>query len=270
MGRSFQPSELIAYRALTREDFQAEMAVGFSVTEEEHVGATFCAKITVRPEEVVTRAEPGASGAYVSTLDAPIFFSVFDRKCSWWNPKSERPEVDVLEHEQIHFAIAELEARRLNGRVDDIVQRVRSTGTSPEGSRRRAISEIQAILETAQEASLGRHTLFDDQVFRTQLVGQRRWFHKIAAELEATQILARGPQLSIPTQAVAETIPPPSAPVQGVLEAPPAAPPSAPPVAAPEPMSPPTPTPPPSAPPMPPTVTPARVESPSSTGAFPD
>ena len=43
------------------------------------------------------------------------------KKPAWWNDKiaSEQPAY-VLEHEQIHFAIFELEARALNARAEAI------------------------------------------------------------------------------------------------------------------------------------------------------
>jgi hypothetical protein len=39
--------ELIAYRALTRDDFRAEVAVGFTIVEEHRVSATTCARISL-------------------------------------------------------------------------------------------------------------------------------------------------------------------------------------------------------------------------------
>jgi len=187
----FDGTELVAYRALERADFRGSMATGFPANEAEKIRAVTCAKIVT--------LNGAADG------EAPIFFSVMSRQCSWWNSAEDLPEEHVLEHQQLHFAIDELEARRLNARADDI------------GS-----SDLRAILEAAQKASRERSTLFDYQVVRDR-VRQRQWFHKITAELEATRAYARGPQATVSFAPV----PPPPAPTSAPQAPAPVPPPSA-------------------------------------------
>jgi hypothetical protein len=119
------------------------------------------------------------------------------------------PAEQVLEHEQIHFAIDELEARRLNARANEIVARIHTSGTDLESVSQRAQSELRSILEAAQKASLERSTVFDYQVARDR-VRQRQWLHKVEAELEVMRAYARGPQLNVSSAVALE--PPPSAP----------------------------------------------------------
>jgi hypothetical protein len=252
-------TELVAYRPLTRDDFRSPVAAGFSTIEERQIGATTCATIIARPDDVVTRSE--GTTRYVATLDDPIFFAVFSRKCSWWNPEQTHAESDVLEHEQIHFAVSELEARRLNGRAEHIAERVRTAGSDPRAVHFRAASELHAVLTAASEAVNGRNELFHSQIYSadavTRRVTQRRWFQKVTAELEATEVLARGPQTSVRLAADGESRVPPPAPIA---------------TAAPSPTA--SHAPPPAAPPPVPTViaptAPATNPEVTSTGSFPD
>jgi hypothetical protein len=226
-GRSvrFDGTELVPYRTLERDDFRGSMATGFPLSEAEKIRAVTCTRI-VAHHDAVTGAADGS---------VPNFYAVMSRQCSWWNSEEDLPLEQILEHQQIHFAIHELEARRLNGRAGRI-----------------ASSELPGILEGAQNASLERSTVFDYQVVRDR-VRQRQWFHKIGAELEATRAYARGPQTTVS----AAPLPPPA-------PAPP------PPAAAPAPVPPPpAPVQPPSTPaPIP--KPPAGPAPSTSTGAFPD
>ena len=221
----FEGTELVEYRTLERDDFRGSMATGLPLSEAEKIRAVTCTKIVAHHDAVT-----GAAEGHV-----PMFFAVMSRQCSWWSTEDELPEEHILEHQQIHFAIDELEARRLNARADHS-----------------ASSELPALLEAAQKASLERSTVFDYQVVRDR-VRQRQWLHKINAELEATRAYARGPQTAVSAAPV-----PPPAP----------APPSPAPVSAP--------VPPPLAPaeppptPIPPPKPPAASAPSTSTGAFPD
>ena len=270
-------TELVAYRPLTRADFRAEAAFGTAVTEAERMGATACAEIALRPDALAIHNERGASGetSYVVTLDDPIFYAVFGAQCSWWDPDGVLPEADVLEHAQIHFALVELEARRMNGRVAQIVERVASSGADLETTRRAASAKLQDILEQAKVTVRGRAELFDSNVHPFDRVRQRRWFLKVMSELETTDRFARGPQTAAPAPVVASSASPPLAPAAAVRAAP--NPPAA--VALPQP-APLAPAPPPAAAappagvaPLPaaPTLAPVKAPNgPTSTGAFPD
>jgi hypothetical protein len=226
---SFDMNEVVPYRPLARDDFRGSAFLARPQPEEERVPSAVCTKIVVRPGDVSTRPE---GGGYVATLDAPSFFAVMGRTCSWWSlPNEGLSDEHVLEHGQIHFAIAELEARRLNARTEDIVRQVHARGANPESVTQRAQAALRAVLERAEKASRDRSTVFDHQVARDR-VRQRAWLHKVTAELEVTRAYARGPQALSSARAVAAPAPATSAPL--------AAPPSAPaaPVAAPSPEPP--------------------------------
>ncbi len=278
--------EIIAYRTLTRDDFRGPVA-DRRLTEASHASLPKCTSIAVAPREVVTRTEATSAGTlYVATLDDPMFYSTFNRGCSWPSPDETHPDADVLEHEQIHFAIAEVEARRMNGRVEAIVARIRSAGTDRDGVTRRAALELQAILKEAEEACVGRDILFDDQVRGDDRVRQRQWFQKISAELHATDMLARGPQTMLPVAVASApepvSVPPPAAAPPRKALTPTSAPlapqlapqtaPAPPAATAPVPLPAPVPVAPAPAPQTPAPSAPSPPSSPSSpsSGAFPD
>jgi hypothetical protein len=285
-GERSVATELVFYRALSRADFRAEAAVGDAVTEAERVGATTCADISMRPDAFTVRPERSVTGEtlHVVSLDAPIFFAVFRPACSWWDPDGVLPEQDVLEHEQIHFALVELEARRMNGRVEQIAERVAASGIDLEATRRVALERLRAILEEARRTASGRAELFDAQVYPHDRVRVRQWFLKISSELETTDRFARGPQTVAPAAvaSAAVSLPPTPSAVNAATNSPsPSSPPlpSSPPVNHSPAVTPPSipvaapgsaRTPAPAAPAPPPTV-PARGPTvPASTGAFPD
>ena len=79
-----------------------------------------------------------------------------DRRCSWWNPKDlGLPQEYILEHEQIHFAICELEARRLNTTLRELT------------------STLSVTAESVQAAA-------------QRVENQKRWWARVQAELAAT------------------------------------------------------------------------------------
>jgi hypothetical protein len=290
--RQTDPFDLIAYRTLTRDDFRGPVA-DRSLTAASHATTPKCTSISLTPREVVTRVESAPGGtSYVATLENPVFFATFARGCSWPSPDASHPDAYVLEHEQIHFAIGELEARRMNARVETIVQRIRSAGSDREAINRRAALELRAVLAEAEEACLAKDILFDDQVRGGDRVRQRQWFHKITADLDATEMFARGPQTMLPVAVASAPPPAPGAPVTvpathppkslsptsaslpAAAPAPAAAAPAPQPVPAPAAAAPaPQPVPAPARPPAP-VAAPAPAAPPTSaspsTGAFPD
>jgi hypothetical protein len=263
--RSVDFGEFVAYRPLTRDDFRSEVATGFTVPDEEKIQAAICLDVLVRPNDVVTRA---GNGGYVATLDEPIFFAVMSRTCSFWSPDESLPDEHVLEHEQIHFAIAELQARRLNVGASDFVRQIYTEGAELGSVSQRAQGELRAILDAAKKAASDRSRVFDLEVRRDR-VRQRAWLHKLTADLEATQAYARGPQTAALSAIALEPAPaPPPAVAPAAL--PPVATPAAPPKDT-APVAPLLPAPsaaPPATVAPAPTVVPAR--PPTSTGAFPD
>jgi len=210
--------EFIAYRALTRDDFRATTAVGFTIGEEHQLAATTCARIVARPAEVSTLGVRSTGGLiYTATLQNPLFFAGFDRNCSFWSAHGAKAEEEVLEHEQVHFAIVEIEARRLNSQAADIERRVHASGMDLAAVRQRAQAEATLIMKTASDATMARHRRFDEATFHGGRAVQQQWSRTVLAELETMRHHARGPQVSMAAKASAT-------PDAEVVVAPPASP----------------------------------------------
>jgi hypothetical protein len=106
-------SDVIPYRALTRDDFRgAEPPAHF----DERMAAVTC----VYTQPIVDRQgidirpaiAPDGSEAYDITYNNLKYQALMNRNCSWWNTATQGMAEDyVLEHEQIHFALFEIAAR---------------------------------------------------------------------------------------------------------------------------------------------------------------
>lgn len=109
--------DVIPYRALRRADFLASAPPPQVEAHAASLRAYTCANISPDPDQRVEML-PEAAGSYRARLTRFHFRAEMDRSCSWWNPRPVRlPDEYILQHEQIHFAIVEVSARRLTARV---------------------------------------------------------------------------------------------------------------------------------------------------------
>jgi hypothetical protein len=151
--------------------------------KESEMGAFTCA--TVRSAETSARSEiVPESGGYVARVSTMEFYSEMDRQCSWWNPKfSALPQDYILQHEQIHFAIIEAQARRIEQRV----LALRGRGRTPEAAAADLQRSIDAVMEASTEETLERSTEFDeDTSYRYEPERQAEWLAEVEAELART------------------------------------------------------------------------------------
>ena len=109
------------------------------------------------------------------------FTAFMDRDCSWWNPQhTGLPHEYILEHEQIHFALFEIAARRLNQQAARIQERMEAVSRTQEEAieelQRRLVAELQAAFEQAKLRSndLDRQTSF---AYRRQR--QQWWYRQV-------------------------------------------------------------------------------------------
>jgi hypothetical protein len=62
----------------------------------------------------ITQGYYESQSFYVGSIPQITFEAMFMPTCSWWHPEvPEGLKAYVLQHEQIHFALAELAARNL-------------------------------------------------------------------------------------------------------------------------------------------------------------
>jgi hypothetical protein len=189
---AFDPSEgdLIRYRKLERSDFKSTTPPPVVKQGPYELGAQTCAHLRTSPEvqvDLVATTKPGGKTVHEGRLRNVRFFAYMDRDCSWWNPTNDDIAY-TLEHEQIHFAISELEARRLNRAAQKLQRDLHVTADTKEEVVNRVQKELNELLEEHNEHALEQNREFDQQTS----VGknpkrQREWLKTVNRELEETE-----------------------------------------------------------------------------------
>jgi hypothetical protein len=186
---SLDGEDLIEYRTLTRADFQGEKPVGEAAGHVDAMGAQTYA--IVRPDPnlklVITGpSEPDGHTLYRGKLESRLHFRAqMDRRRSWWNPKlKDVPEEYVLQHEQIHFAIAAVEAQRLNAAAPELTASMHAEGRSAEEVRDAIRAKLDDVIRAALERLIDRNGKFDeDTSARYDPEKQAAWWRRVQGEL---------------------------------------------------------------------------------------
>jgi hypothetical protein len=182
---AYRATDPIRYRAITRADFRAATPPAQVAAHAKSFGAFTCASIVPKG---VTRAriEPDREpGIWVGRFENTAFRAEMDRACSWWNPEQVPvPAAYVLEHEQIHFALTEIVARRLGARLRE----VRLRTDSPASAGAELQKRYDALLEASRTELLDTSTEFDDDTSGSyQPERQARWLARVESELARTR-----------------------------------------------------------------------------------
>jgi len=183
--------DLIEYRALERGDFKGEKPQGEAAQHMDAMGAQTYA--IVRPDPnlkiwITGTQQPSGDVHYEGRIQEQLHFRAqMNRLRSWWNPTLEGvPESYVLEHEQIHFAIAEAEARKLNAQAAELTARMHATGDSQEAVRDAIQKKLDDVIRGALDDLMDRNGKFDeDTSARYDPKKQREWLKRLTAELES-------------------------------------------------------------------------------------
>ena len=171
----------IPYRKLTRGDFRARKAPIANPSHAAQMSAFTCANVVPNGAiQIELRQEPATSG-FVARPKQATFVAKMDRNCSWWNPAaSDEAQSHILQHEQIHFAIAELAARDLTKRV----RQLSATGDSAEQAAAVLQRAIDGVFRDAMHQMTARNTDFDLETSgRRDRDPQQRWYDRVTAEL---------------------------------------------------------------------------------------
>jgi hypothetical protein len=188
---SFDDSDLIEYRTLTREDFRGEKPDGDAAEHMDAMGATTFAILRSDPSvRILVTEEPDAKAdqRFRGRLDSRLHFRAqMDRKRSWWNPNlKEVPFEYVLQHEQIHFALAAIEAKTLNASSDALTKSVHAEGDSAEKVKSDIDEKLSAVIRGALSRLVDRNANFDeDTSARYSPKKQAEWWRRVQAELGA-------------------------------------------------------------------------------------
>ncbi len=192
--RAFDPEllrtgDLISYRELSRDDFLARRPPPESEGLHGQLGAATCVFLTTSPDTYIRATSqapdlvPGQIRARVEKLQ---FLAFMDRECSWWNPSPmSLPEEYILQHEQIHFALFEIAARRLNRRAEELADQMAVVATDQQEALEAVHRRIDAELQRAMDEVLARSNDFDRETSRTfREDRQDFWWRSMQVELE--------------------------------------------------------------------------------------
>jgi len=128
---------------------------------------------------------PSGKILYTATAHRLRFHAQMDRNCSWWNPTSVGfSDTYLLQHEQIHFALFELEARALNASAPAISARLNATSDDPEKAAAVARHQLEGQLQTALDDVLARSRKFDEDTSMGHYPEkQQQWWERVSSEL---------------------------------------------------------------------------------------
>lgn len=171
----------IPYRKLTRGDFRARKAPIADASHAAQMSAFTCANVVPKGELQMELRQQSAGDAFVARPTKATFVARMVRNCSWWNPApSGDASTYILQHEQIHFAIAEVAARDLTKRV----RQLSATGDSPEQTAAALQRAIDDVFRDGMHEMTERNIDFDrDTSGRHDPELQQRWYDQVTAEL---------------------------------------------------------------------------------------
>jgi hypothetical protein len=192
-------SDAIPYRTLTRADFKGTKAPAPFAAVADRVGAATCGNVLTTPDTQLAIVGEGVQGGgmrYRVSVKQLRFLALMDRSCSWWNDGVAAFAPDyVLEHEQIHFALYELGARRLNASASDIARDMQNEGSSKEDVQREAEQTLrQAVLDEVETILAENREFDEDTSLGYKPERQKVWLAKVTSQLSATKQWARAPR----------------------------------------------------------------------------
>ena len=181
---AFAAADKIRYRTLTRSDFRGTSLPPQFGDKPGRFAAASCIYLHTAPgTQILTR--PTGNGEFEARIQDLAFEAWLDRGCSWWNRFQESLTVFyVLQHEQLHFAIYEAHARRLNGMTGQIVTRTVAVGDSERAARAACQARLESLMRDEANALVTRNTAFDeDTSYGYDTSNQRRWHEQLEREL---------------------------------------------------------------------------------------
>ena len=178
------------YRKLKVDDFQASSLPEDLASHSRHIAAHACCRLrpTKDARYKITRGYLNQKIHYFGSIEYVKFEAVMVPDCSWLNPGVGKQQLDyVLQHEQIHFALMELAARKLNRESKDEVKNFLAIQSTHRAARDEIAAKIKDMVSKANAEVLAEHTAFDEETslyFNPEI--QQRWYDRIAQQLRST------------------------------------------------------------------------------------
>lgn len=180
-------TDTISYRTLEVGDFRAPVlpedlaSHGQELNAHSTVAIRTCAGAHYALSLV---SEAGAQMSCAKVMDLRFEALMLPGK-SWWRPSLEKAMTGyVLQHEQVHFALMEVAARRLNRRLVAEGDRLRACEGDADAAIARVSARIDTWLAEAEQEALRQHREFDEETsYRYVPHIQQRWFDRVMREL---------------------------------------------------------------------------------------
>lgn len=201
--RAFDPAlletgDLILYRDLDRGDFRALEPPAEAVGLHAQLGAVTCVFLAADPDAYIYSSPRGLDlefGQFRARIENLGFIAYMDRECSWWNPASLTLPADyILQHEQIHFALFEIAARRLDSRAAELMREFETVSTNQEQGVDAIHERLDTELLRAMNEVVTRNNDFDRDTSMTYRQDrQSAWWDTVTVELERYRRSRRHP-----------------------------------------------------------------------------
>jgi hypothetical protein len=190
-GGSMDPAtpqgDWIRYRALERSDFKRKEPPGQVRHGKYELGAVTCAYIKTNDDveiDLLKVTEPNGDQRVEGKLKNLKFVAWMDRECSWWNPTNNDVPY-TLEHEQIHFAISEIAARKLNQEAVRLMNELHVTDKTQDAVVAKIQGAVKELLDSHNNGAIERNADFDEDTSVGKFPEkQRQWREEVNRELE--------------------------------------------------------------------------------------
>jgi len=192
---NFSPTNF-TYRRLTPDDFRATSLPENLSTHGERINAQSAIQIHMTADSSfsITRWPFFDQINYTGSITHLAFEAVMIPDNSWWSPKI-KPEISgyVLQHEQIHFALTELAARKLTTEAQKWASNLLVVRQTPQEVNSEIVQQIKDMINSAMEANQKRHEEFDkDTSLFYSPSWQAWWLETVQEELKQTESLIKG------------------------------------------------------------------------------
>ncbi len=180
-----------SYKTLSIKDFRATSPDGISIKNQQHLQAR--SSIQIKPHAstkiVIIRSTHKGVPLYWGNISDLSFGAFFIPEYSWWNPAvKQRNKKYVLQHEQIHFALMELSARKINEEIKNHREGLPFVENTEKEVQRQLQQWIKNIVQKHQTEILAEHTKFDEDtsLFHSPKT-QKKWWHDMEKRLKKTK-----------------------------------------------------------------------------------
>jgi len=179
---------VIYYRKLSTEDFRAYLPPAHIEQHYKKINAHTALVLRLRDgaKIVIGRLPATSLGINYRVYGTDLGFDVvMVPERSWWNPEVPKKLTGyVLQHEQIHFALMEIAARKLNRKLAQEMDSFNILTNAPGEAKEQITDRIDQMLAQANAEALRAHTAFDEETSgRIDRKAQNRWYAKVTGQL---------------------------------------------------------------------------------------